>query len=298
MRAFIPALVYCLFTLTCFAQGDGVSTPKPAQSIAELRQTLESILAETHTPGMSIAIVNRKGPEWIEGLGISDVAGNRWATAETLFRIGSTSKAFVSLAILKLVNEGDLALEDLVRKLVPEVWFENRWEASDPVRVVDLLEHTTGWDDMHMREYAKDGANLELREALDYDRNSRSARWRPGTRMAYSNSGPGVAAYIVEKLTGQPFEAYVAQNFFIPMGMRTATYFPPASAALTTLYHRDGKTPYPYWNIIYRPTGAINASAKDMAASKGILPNWRICLNTVWVTFTVSIRAAATRLKK
>jgi hypothetical protein len=69
----------------------------------------------------------------------------------------------------------------------------------------------------------------------------------------------------VEKITGQRFEDYVQQNFFGPIGMKTATYFlPPANAV--TLYHDDGKTAFPYWHIIYRPAGSINASANDMAA--------------------------------
>jgi CubicO group peptidase (beta-lactamase class C family) len=239
---------------------------KPAQTIEELRQKLEKILKDTHTPGMSVAIVHREGPEWVAGLGMADVAGNRPATADTLFRIGSTSKAFASLSILKLANESKLSLEDPVHKLAPEAWFENRWEASDPVRIVDLLEHTTGWDDLHLREYAKDAPGMSLREALDYDHHSRTSRWRPGTRMAYCNAGPAVAAYIVEKITGQRFEDYVTQNFLQPIGMKTATYFQPGSGLLTTLYHPDGKTPYPYWNIIFRPAGSINASANDMSA--------------------------------
>src|SRR5271157_6018632 len=266
MRFSVPLLVGCLLVSTCFAQARKDDTPKPAQSIAELRQQLEKILADTHTPGLSVAIVRRDGPEWVAGLGKSNVAANQAATGETLFRIGSTSKGFVSLSILKLVNEGKLSLQDPVRKLVPEAWFENRWEATDPVRVVDLLEHTTGWDDMHLREYSKDAPNIGLREALDYDHHSRISRWRPGTRMAYCNSGPAVAAFIVEKIAGQRFEDYVTQNFFGPIGMKTATYFQQPSALLTTLYHPDGKTPYPYWNILYRPAGSINASAKDMAA--------------------------------
>jgi CubicO group peptidase (beta-lactamase class C family) len=153
-----------------------------------------------------------------------------------------------------------------VHKLAPEVWFENRWEASHPVRVVHLLEHTTGWDDIHLREFAKDAPGMGLREALDYDRHSRTSRWRPGTRMAYCNSGPAVAAYIVEKLTGQHFEDFVEQNLFRPIGMKTATYFEPAPGTATTLYHHDGKTPYRYWNLLLRPAGSINASANDMAA--------------------------------
>ena len=265
-KSLLLALVFCLPATFLLAQNKKDETPKPAQSIAELRQQLEKILADTKTPGVSVAIVHRDGPEWIAGLGKSDVATNRATTDQTLFRIGSTSKAFVSLSILKLANEGKLSLQDPVRKLAPEIWFENRWEATDPVRVVDLLEHTTGWDDMHLREYAKDAKGMTLREGLDYYRHSRYSRWRPGTRMSYCNSGPPVAAYIVEKIAGRRFEDYVTQNFFVPIGMNTATYFEQPSPQLTTLYRSDGKTPYPYWNILLRPAGAINASAKDMAA--------------------------------
>ena len=266
MKNLIRLVLFCLLATACFAQDKKEDAPKPAQSIAELQQQLEKILIDTHTPGVSVAIVHRNGPEWMAGLGKSDVAANRATTADTQFRIGSTSKAFASLSILKLSNEGKLSLNDSVHKLVPEVWFENPWEATDPVRVVDLLEHTTGWDDMHLREYAKDDPALPLRDALDYDHHSRISRWRPGTRMAYCNSGPAVAAYIVEKITGEKFEDYVGKNFFDPIGMKTATYFKPTSGMLTNLYHADGKTTYPYWNVEYRPAGSINASAKDMAA--------------------------------
>lgn len=265
MKWVIPVVLLSLLVPLCFAADKKEEKPKPAQSIEELRQQLEKVLKDTHTPGASVAVVHRDGPEWVAGLGKSDVAGDRATTPETLFRIGSTSKAFASLAILILADQGKLSLDDPVHKLAPEVWFENRWEASDPVRVVHLLEHTTGWDDMHFREYAKDAPDMGLRDALDYDHHSRISRWRPGTRMAYCNSGPAVAAYIVEKLTNQRFEDFVEQNLFRPIGMNTATYFKPPQESATTLYHDDGKTAYHYWNILYRPAGSINASAKDMA---------------------------------
>jgi CubicO group peptidase (beta-lactamase class C family) len=260
--------VLCLPAVSVVAQSrqEKDAKPKPAKTISELKKQLEKILADSHTPGLSVAIVHRDGPEWIAGLGKSSVAMNHATTDETLFRIGSTSKAFASMSILKLVNEGKLSLTDPVHKLVPEIWFENRWEATDPVRVVHLLEHTTGWDDMHLREYACDAKGMTLRQGLDYYHGSRYSRWRPGTKMAYCNSGPAVAGYIVEMITGQRFEDYVTQNFFLPIGMKTATYFEQPSPQLTTLYQADGKTPYPYWNILLRPAGSINASAKDMAA--------------------------------
>jgi CubicO group peptidase (beta-lactamase class C family) len=271
MRLILAVLLIASLAPACFAEDKDL--PKAAQSIPELQQQLEKTLKDKHVPGMSVAIVKRDGPEWVTGLGLADVASGRPATADTQFRIGSTSKAFAALSILKLANEGKLSLTDSVHKLAPEVWFENPWEATDPVLIVDLLEHTTGWDDLHLREYAKDApATMTLRKGLDYDHHSRTSRWPPGTRMAYCNSGPPVAAYIVEKITGQRFEDYVAANFFQPIGMKSASYFKTA-APQTTLYHDDGKTPYSYWNILLRPAGSINASANDMAPYVGFYLN-------------------------
>ena len=270
MKWIIRVVLLFLLTWGCLAADKPAGKdekPKPAQSIDELRQQIEKILKDTHTNGVSIAIVHKNGPEWVTGLGMADLAGNRAATADTPFRIGSTSKAFVSLSILMLVDQGKLSLGDPLHTLAPEVWFDNPWESSDPVRVVNLLEHTTGWDDLHFREYAKQAPDsMSLRAGLDYDHHSRTSRWPPGTRMAYCNAGPAVAAYVVEKITGQRFEDFVQQNLFNPIGMKTAIYFEPAPGTATTLYHPDGKTPFPYSHIIMRPAGAINASANDMAA--------------------------------
>lgn len=242
-------------------------TPKPT-TIAELQHQIEKVLKDTRTPGVGLAIVKRDGPEWIAGLGLANIATGEPATADTLFRIGSVSKAFVSLSVLKLQQEGRLSLQDTLKSRAPDLEFTNPWEATDPVRIVHLLEHTSGWDDMAMREYAVTPADdLPLRAGLAFHPKSRTSRWKPGTRFSYSNSGPPAAAYVIERVTGQRFEDYVEQNWFRPLGMKTATYFEPAGAAprLTQLYHGDGRTPFPYWHILLRPAGSINASARDMA---------------------------------
>ncbi len=254
------------FAIPAFAQ----KPPKTnlPKTTAELRQQIEKVLKDTHTPGAGIAIVKRDGPEWVAGIGLADVAANRAVTPDTLFRIGSISKGFVSLSVLKLVQEGKISLQDTLKSRAPDLEFKNPWEATDPIRIVNLLEHTTGWDDMALREYAFNPAKeLTLKEGLDYNPKSRTSRWRPGTRFSYSNSGPPAAAYAIEKITGQRFEDYVEQNWFKPLGMTTASYFdtPEVQSRLTRLYHGDGKTPYPYWHIILRPAGSINASAKEMA---------------------------------
>ena len=239
---------------------------RAAENLLELQKALESILAQTRTPGVSVTIVRKGRVEWAAGLGLANRAAKRKANTDTLFRIGSVSKGFAALAILQLVEAGRLNLQDRVRELVPEVEFDNQWEDTDPVRVVDLLEHTTGWDDLPLKAYGNFPSQLGLRPALEYAGQSRVSRWRPGTRMAYCNSGPAVAALIVEKLSGQRFEDYVQQALFDPIGMRSATYFEASEAQASTLYYADGTSVVPYRNVLFRPSGAINASASDMAA--------------------------------
>src|SRR6266498_4543442 len=244
---------------------DNESGPK---SIPELRVAIESVLNEFKTPGAAAAIVSRVKVEWLEGIGKADVAANQPVTAETLFRIGSVSKSFAALAALKLQEEGRLKLTDTMRQWVPEVAFTNPWEATDPVCLVHLMEHTTGFDDIHFREYAlNDPTPISLPDALAFGASSRVSRWRPGSRMAYCNSGPAVLAAVIEKVSGRRFEDYVQEHFFNPLHMDTASYFymPEVEQRLTRLYRSDGVTTYPYWHIAFRSSGAVNASAKDMA---------------------------------
>lgn len=260
-----------LLLLPTLARAD--DEPKKAaavipRSLTELEAEIRKVLEKTKTPGLAITLVSRdEGELWTSGLGLADVAAKRPATAETPFRIGSISKTFVGLAALTLVEEGRLSLDDTLRSRAPEVWFENPWEETDPVRIVHLLEHTAGFDDLRLTEYALSDPDIPLLAALNYFPASRVARWRPGTRFSYCNSGPAIVAHIIAKITGQRFEDYVAERFFAPLGMTTASFFldPATAKTLTQLYQPDGVTPYPYWHIGMRPAGSINASARDMA---------------------------------
>lgn len=236
------------------------------RTVDELLDAVNDTLEEHDVPAIGLALVDTAGPVWVGSLGKADVASGRDADADTIYRIGSTSKMFVALSVLQLVEEGRLSLDDTVADLAPEIGFDNRWEDTDPVRVVHLLEHTTGWDDLHLAEYANnDPSPITLKEGLDFHPHSRTSRWKPGTRMSYSNSGPPVAAYIVQKITGQDFEDYVDKNFFTPLGMETADY------RLSETVRENGARLYSngaeedYWHIIMRPSGSINASPTDMA---------------------------------
>ena len=240
--------------------------PRP-QTLQELKTAVATVLEEEELPAVGIAMVDATGPVWVDAIGKANLEAQIDANEETLFRIGSTSKMFVALSVLKLVEEGRLSLDARLAELAPEIGFENQWQETNPVRVVHLLEHTTGWDDIHLPEYASnDPAPLTLKEGLDLHPHSRVSRWLPGSRMAYCNAGPPVAAYIVEKITGQEFESYVRENFFEPIGMTQATYQVTEDVREKgVISYANGNQPQGYWHIAIRPSGSINASPKDMA---------------------------------
>lgn len=256
-----------LFSLLSFNLiGQQKAEEKPPETIEELKKSILQVMEETGTPGAGVAVKTPDGDMWIAGLGLADVEKKIPADKETIFRIGSTSKIFVALAILKLQEEGKLSLKDKVKDIIPEIKFENQWADTNPVLVEHLLEHTTGWDDLHLSEIGNDDSPIiGLKEALELHPHSRKSKWIPGTRMAYSNIGPNVAAYIVEKVSGKEYEQYIQENFFDPIGMETATFFQSEDYKRkgATLYRGD--YPAGYDRMLMRASGSINASPKDMA---------------------------------
>ncbi len=254
---FLLMFLLMFFTLVLPSSGNSMTN--------DLEQQIFEILQNNNTTAASISMIESNGDWHTLGIGIADKTTKKIVDADTLFRIGSVSKIFTSLSILKLVEEEKLGLNDPIRNWVEDVEFHNPWENEYPVRIVHLLSHTSGWDDLHMSEYAhNDPTPLPLQESFLVYPKSRTSRWIPGTRMSYSNSGPGVAAYIVEKATEQSYENFVETNFFEPLEMKTATFFKSDDYMnnSATLYQNNSEQPY--WNIIMRPSGAINASANDM----------------------------------
>src|ERR1700733_10724383 len=148
-----PGLLVLAASLCNSSASESNRVPK---SIPDLQTAIESVLKETKTPGAAVAIVSRDQVEWLAAIGKADVAAGQPVTTNTLFRLGWISKSFVAVAALQLQEQGKLKLTDTVRQWLPDVPFASPWEATNPVRLVHLLEHTSGFDDMHFCEYALD----------------------------------------------------------------------------------------------------------------------------------------------
>lgn len=251
-----------LLSLLVFSQILLANEPAAPKTLDELKAAIEKIRTETNTPAVGIALVDKNGPYWVAGLGEANVTKHIKANADTLFPIASVSKMFVGLAILKLVEEGKLNLNDKLHDLAPDIQFENPWEKTNPVLLVHLLEHTTGWDDLHLAEISYKATDTStLKDALAAHPDSRKSRWVPGTRHAYCNTGPAVSAYIIEKVTGKKFEDYLQKAFLNPLQMNTSSFY--NSEVYKARKAELSSSEYPYQK--YRPSGAMNSSAKEMA---------------------------------
>src|SRR5215468_1797710 len=245
------------------------SAEAPPRTIDELRAKISGILLREGIPGAGIALIDGDQILWAGGVGVADRATGRPVTADTLFRVGSITKSFVALALVQLAEQGRIDLQAPVAALAPELAIRNRWAAVQPITVAHLLEHTAGFDDMHPNEmYAPLAAEaMPLAAVLARNPASRVARWRPGSRFSYANPGYTVAAYLIEKITGRPYEDVLARELLAPLGMTGAAlrWSPEVDARLARGY-ADGDAPVPYAALYHRPAGNLMASPRELAA--------------------------------
>lgn len=267
-------LFLLIFTIIAFPVSGAQRSEKAPKSIEELKHEIENIIREQNIPGATIALISKGDIIWASGVGKSDVAAGKDVEAKTIFRWGSISKSFTSVAMLMLVERGLINLDDKIRDIAPEIEFQNRWELTHPVRIVHCLEHTTGFDDLHYKELAVNDPKITLADGLVINPNSRLSRWKPGTYMSYCNVGPAIAAYILEKVTGMSFEEFIHENIFNPLGMKTASFFYPREKDLMSKgYEDDGITEAMYDHIFARCAGSLNSSSEEMACFVQMLLN-------------------------
>ena len=239
--------------------------PTAGPGYQKLAQEIDGILQRNHTPGAAVALFEPDGSVWRYTPGLKNIERKEKVTPDTIFRVGSISKMFVSLAVMQRVKAGELSLDDRVADLAPEVEFENPWEAEHPVRLVHLLNHSTGWDAPHAPELVgQPGEPQLISDTLKRHPHSRHSRWVPGTRTAYNNTGPLVAAYIIEKITGKGFEKYVQEQFFDPLGMQHSGYYydDQYRSGAASLYR--GRREQSYWHLPNRAAGGLHSSLHDM----------------------------------
>jgi CubicO group peptidase (beta-lactamase class C family) len=243
----------------------GGADPAPRADIQALRRRIAELVARTEGSGAAVVVIGADGGRLVEGFGPSGTGAAM--DAGTLFRVGSVTKSFLALAVMRLVEQGKLRLEDRVRALAPEIAVKNRWEKTHPLLVAHLLEHTAGFDEMRFNEMFDDHRTEDrpLAQALAVNPRSRVTRWPPGTRHSYSQPGYTLTGYLIEKVSGMPYERYLEEQVFAPLGIRSASLrlTPGARARLARGY--DRRRPQPYVRLLHRPALNLMISAADLS---------------------------------
>jgi D-alanyl-D-alanine carboxypeptidase len=179
-------------------------------------------LAESHAPSASFAVI-RGGDTLAYGAhGLANVEAWRAPTATTIYEIGSITKQFTSAAIMKLVQQGRVKLDDDLSKYVPQFPLQGK-----RVSIRQLLNHTSGihsytsspgWAKTWNDELSPD-AIIKFVAADTFD-------FAPGTAYRYNNTGYVLLGMVIEKASGQKYATYLDAQFFKPLGLRQTSYCP------------------------------------------------------------------------
>lgn len=188
-----------------------------------LTAEFDQLLSEQFKPGETgcAALVARKGQIiYKKAFGMADLELDVPMKPDMVFRIGSVTKQFTAVAILQLMEQGKLNLDDEITKYIPDYPTHGH-----KITIEHLLTHTSGiMNFTSLQEYFKfSRQDLMPEEIIDIFRN-KPMDFAPGTRWSYSNSGYILLGYIVEKASGKPYREYIEENFFKPLGM-TGTFY-------------------------------------------------------------------------
>lgn len=239
--------------------------PDPAELTRQLRARIQAALAAWHTPGVAVAVIRDDRVLLSEGFGERDLDRHLPVTAETLFAIGSSTKAFTATALGLLVDQGKLDWDAPIRTALPD------FELQDPVATQgisarDLLTHRSGLPRHDLVWYASGQSRQELYHSLRYLEPSAPFR----SRFQYNNLMYTTAGLLLEKLSGSSWEDFVRQHLFQPLGMsRSTTSSAEMQAdsdhALPYRLSEDKPVEMPFRPIdAIAPAGGIHASIRDM----------------------------------
>lgn len=198
--------------LACFALLSNIGI-KAADKVDDY---VRGQMQERHVPGAAIAVIRNGKIVKAEGYGLANVELNVPATKETVFEIGSITKQITAAAIMLLVEEGKINLDEKIGKYLP-----NTPESWNKVTVRHLLTHTSG-----VKSYTGIASGFELTKRLKRDDFIKAIgayplEFEPGERYNYSNSGYNLLGFIIESVSGKSYWDFLRERIFKPLGMNS-----------------------------------------------------------------------------
>ena len=252
------------------------SVPPPAKLDAgaiekALAPVVAKALDDAGTPGAVVVVVQNGQIVFSKGYGFANYEKKTPVEPErTLFYLASVTKTFTATAVMQLVEQGKLRLDADVNTYLTK--FKVPATFPQPVTLHHLLTHTAGFDDKNIGYVARTAA--ETKPLGDFLASDLPPRVRvPGVATAYSNHSFGLAGYIVESVSGEPYVQYIERHILQPLGMAHSTVqVPPPAHLLGDLApgHQwsraaNGPVAQPLGARNLAPAGSLSATGADMA---------------------------------
>jgi CubicO group peptidase (beta-lactamase class C family) len=262
------ALLAALFTLGVASEAASAAAAAPLtaeDANAWLDGYLPYALATGDIAGAEVAIVKDGAVVTERGYGFADVEKRTPVDPKvTMFRPGSVSKLIVWTAVMQQVEAGKIDLDADINKYLD---FNVTGMGGKPITMRDLLQHTPGFEE-HAKGIISASNNLPTFEEI-LKAGVPARIFPPGATPAYSNYGASLAGYIVERVSGEPFDDYLEKHIFQPLDMTHSSFRQPLPAALEPFmargYRLGSGEAEPFEYVGPRPAGSMSASADDMA---------------------------------
>ena len=194
-------------------QTEAVQTDKAIEAIAD--SLVPELLRERKIPGVAVAMLSGNTVVIAKGYGLADLEKQTPVTTATVFQLASTTKPFTAAAIMRLVEEKKLSLDERLKRYL--AWLPKRYEA---ITIRQLLTHTSGVRRDLRRENIDEFSIDEFKRRLE----TSEAAFPPGTKWEYSNTGYTLLALAAEEVTGKSFGQLLREQIFEPLGMVSADY--------------------------------------------------------------------------
>jgi len=252
-------LIALFLTSVCLAQD------KPqVEMVARMEQIVQSYVPTKQFMGS--VLVAQNGKILLDkGYGFANLEWEIPNTPATKFRLGSITKQFTAASILLLEERGKLKVEDPVKKYMPDAPV-----AWDKITIFHLLTHTSGIPNFtSFPDYeSKEAQSMTPQQLVDWFKD-KPLEFEPGTKWNYSNSGYVLLGYLIEKISGQSYAAFVQQNIFTPLDMKDSGY--DSHSALIThrasgySHGKDGPVNAGFVNMtIPLSAGALYSTTEDL----------------------------------
>lgn len=265
-KLFFTGIFFLLLVACRHTTSTAVNKEIYADVFIKLEDAINYEIASKELNAISIALVDEDEILWEQGFGHKDEKKTIPANKETIYRVGSVSKLFTDIAIMQMVESGEIDLDAPIHNYLPDFSLDN--PSKKPITLRMLMSHRSGMLREPRTGNYFDANNDNLKETVESIKTSKII-YEPESKTKYSNAGIAVAGYVLEFLSKQPYAQYMQQHILEVIGMDYSGFEPGEdinkNLAESTMWSYDQrKFTAPNFQLGMAPAGSLYAPMKDL----------------------------------